>query len=259
MPPRRWSRMSCRWPRCVCAPTSQGTRPTSQPCACSPKLRSACAVTQTRRNCSSAASSWHRASTQRPPPAGPPTDVAALRMLAEVAARLRRYADAEELLERCLKLAPSFDAARHNYALVLNRAAKPAAALSQVEQLLGKEPRNPNYLNLKAAILANIGEYQGCIEIYEAVLKTQPRQPKIWMSYGHALKTDNRPAESIAAYRRAIGMEATLGEAYWSLANLKTFRFSEADTRAMHGALARTDLSDDDRVHFEFSLGKALE
>jgi predicted Zn-dependent protease len=191
--------------------------------------------------------------------AGHPTDVAALRMLAEVAARLRRYADAEELLERCLGLAPSFDAARHNYALVLNRAAKPVAALSQVEQLLGKEPRNPNYLNLKAAILANIGEYQGCIEIYEAVLETQPQQPKIWMSYGHALKTDNRPAESIAAYRRAIGMEATLGEAYWSLANLKTFRFSEADTRAMHGALARTDLSDDDRVHFEFSLGKALE
>src|SRR5580692_8659933 len=88
-----------------------------------------------------------------------PTDVAALRMLAEVAARLRRYGDAQELLERCLNLAPSFDAARHNYAVVLNRQAKPAAALRHVEELLAKEPRNPGYLNLQAAVLANLGDY----------------------------------------------------------------------------------------------------
>ena len=88
-----------------------------------------------------------------------PTDVTALRMLAEVAGRLRRYADAEELLERCLKLAPSFDAARHNYAVVLNRQMKPAEALPQVDLLLAKEPRNPAYSNLKAAILANLGDY----------------------------------------------------------------------------------------------------
>jgi len=71
-----------------------------------------------------------------------PTDVAALRMLAEVAARLRRYSDAQLLLERCLELAPGFDAARHNYATVLNRQGKAAAALPHVEQLLASEPRN---------------------------------------------------------------------------------------------------------------------
>ena len=84
-----------------------------------------------------------------------PTDVAALRMLSEVAVRLKRYAEAQILLERCLELAPSFDGARHNYAVVLNREGKPAQALPQVEQLLSKEPRNPAYRNLKAAILAN--------------------------------------------------------------------------------------------------------
>ena len=188
-----------------------------------------------------------------------PTDVAALRMLAEVAGRLRRYSDAQELLERCLDLAPSFDAARQNYAVVLNRQAKPAAALPQVERLLAKEPRNPGYLNLKAAILANMGDYAGSIEIYEGVLRRYPRQPKIWMSLGHALKTARRQDESVAAYRRSIELESTLGEAYWSLANLKTFRFSEADTSAMRRELQRADLANEDRVHFEFSLGKALE
>jgi predicted Zn-dependent protease len=188
-----------------------------------------------------------------------PTDVTALRMLAEVAGRLRRFADAEELLERCLKLAPSFDAARHNYAVVLNRQMKPAAALPHVDLLLAKEPRNPAYSNLKAAILANLGDYSGSIEVYENGLRNHPAQPKIWMSYGHALKTAGRSEDSIAAYRRAIGFEPSLGEAYWSLANLKTFRFSPADTAAMRSALRGAELTAEDRLHFEFSLGKALE
>ena len=188
-----------------------------------------------------------------------PTDVTALRMLAEVAGRLRQYSDAQELLERCLELAPSFDAARHNYALVLNRQGLPAAALPQVQRLLAQDPRNPGYLNLQAAVLANLGDYAESLGVYETVLREHPRQPKMWMSYGHALRTAGRVAESVAAYRRAIDLEPNLGEAYWSLANLKTFRFSDADLKAIHVTLDQKDLSDDDRLHFEFALGKALE
>jgi predicted Zn-dependent protease len=188
-----------------------------------------------------------------------PTDVAALRMRAEVAGRLRRYADAEELLERCLALAPSFDAARYNLAGVLNRQARPAAALPHVVQLIAREPGNPGYLNLKAAILANMGDYKGSIETYQGVLSRFPQQPKVWMSLGHALKTEGRQEESVAAYRRAISLERTLGEAYWSLANLKTFRFTADDVEVMEGVLKRATLGDEDRVHFEFALGKALE
>ena len=188
-----------------------------------------------------------------------PTDVAALRMLAEVAGRLRKYGEAQELLERCLDLAPEFDAARQNYAGVLNRQAKPAAALPHAERLLAKDAGNPGYLNLKAAILANLGDYQGSIDHYSKVLRDHPRQPKVWMSLAHALKTARRVDESVTAYRRAVEMEPTLGEAYWSLANLKTFRFSAHDACAMQSALDRTDLGEEDRLHFEFALGKALE
>ena len=187
------------------------------------------------------------------------TDVAALRMLAEVAGRLRRYRDAQTLLERCLVLAPSFTAARHNYAIVLFRQLKLAAALPEVERLLAQEPRNPSYRNLKAAILANLGDYAESIEVYEAVLKEFPDQSKAWMSLGHAYKTSRRIDDSIAAYRKAIEREPTLGEAWWSLANLKTFRFEEADVDAMRRALARDDLDPDSRLHFEYALAKALE
>ncbi len=188
-----------------------------------------------------------------------PTDVAALRMLAEVAARLQRYADAQDLLERCLELAPSFDAARHNYAIVLNRQAKAAQALPQIERLLAAAPRNPAYLNLKAAVLAQLGEYGESIEVYAQVLRDQPRQPKIWLSYGHALKTAGSFAQSVAAYRRALEQEPTLGEAYWSLANLKTHRFTDEEVAAMRRVIGRTELADEDRLHVEFALGRALE
>ncbi len=187
------------------------------------------------------------------------SDVAALRMLAEVAARLRRYADAQTLLERCLELAPSFDAARHNYAVVLQRQSKSAEALPQIERLLSKAPRNPGYRNLQAAILAQLGDYDGSIAVYERVLADFPGQARVWMSYGHALKTAGRGTDSIAAYRRAIALEPLLGEAYWSLANLKTLRFAPADVAAMRAALANERLKEEDRLHFEFALGKALE
>ncbi len=188
-----------------------------------------------------------------------PTDVAAIRMLAETGSRLGRYEDAENLLVRCLELAPGFDAARYNYAVVLSRQNKTAETLAEVEKLLAKDPRNPAYRTLEAAMMARIGEYDRTIESYEAVLREFPTQAKAWMSYGHALKTVGRTEDGIAAYRKSIRHMPNLGEAYWSLANLKTFRFEDRDLDAMRAALAGANLSDDDRLHLDFALGKALE
>ena len=188
-----------------------------------------------------------------------PTDVAALRMLAEVAARLGRNTDAELLLERCLELSPSFHPARHQYAIVLQRQNKAAAALREIEALEKIDPHNPSYRNLKAVVLVKVGEYQESIEIYAEVLAAHPGHAKIWLSYGHALATAGRQQESIAAYRRSIELAPHFGEAYWSLANLKTFRFGAEAMQAMQQQLERRDLTDEDRWHFEFAIGKALE
>ncbi|MEP7243825.1 MAG: sulfotransferase [Gammaproteobacteria bacterium] len=188
-----------------------------------------------------------------------PTDVAAIRMLAEVAGRLARYANAENLLTRCLELAPSFLPARYNYAVVLHRQHKSAEALAAIDRALATEPRNPSYRNLKAAILGRIGEYDASIRLYGEVLEEYPNQAKVWMSYGHSLKTAGQQPESIEAYRKSIEREPRLGEAWWSLANLKTFRFTTEDVAEMEVQLAREDLTDEDRVHFHFAAGKALE
>jgi tetratricopeptide (TPR) repeat protein len=188
-----------------------------------------------------------------------PTDVAAIRMLAEVATRLGRNADAENLLARCLELAPSFAPARHQYAIVLHRQNKSVAALSQIDRLAKGDAHNPNYRNLQAVVLTKIGDYRESLEVYAEVLQALPQHAKIWLSYGHTLSTAGREPESIAAYRESIKLAPHLGEAYWSLANLKTFRFDPGDVAAMRAQLARTDLANDDRFHFDFALGKALE
>jgi tetratricopeptide (TPR) repeat protein len=188
-----------------------------------------------------------------------PADVVAIGMLAEVASRLGRHADAAALLERCLELAPDFNAARHQYAVALHRQNEPKAALRQVEQLVQLEPHNPSYRQLQAGMLLKIGEYRESIKIYAEVLADHPEHPKIWLSYGHALSAVGRQQDSAAAYRKSIQLSPNLSEAYWSLANLKTVRFDAVEQNAMRAQLVRGDLSDEDRVHLDFAMGKALE
>jgi len=188
-----------------------------------------------------------------------PTDVAAIRMLAELAVRLDRGEDAERLLERCLELAPGFVAARHNYAIVLNRVNKPQEAITELARLLHDDPGNPAYRNLRAVALCHTGDYETAIEIYDDLTRAHPGQAPIWLSLGHALKTAGHTDRAIAAYRRCIELAPDFGEAYWSLANLKTFRFDEAHLDAMRRSLARADLKQENRVCIEFALGKALE
>ena len=158
-------------------------------------------------------------------------------MLAEVAARLGRHDDAEHLLERCLELAPSFHAARQNYALVLHRGNKPEQALAEIETLLKVDAANPSYRNLKAVLLCRIGDYAPAIELYAGILGEYPNNAKIWLSYGHALKTAGMQARAIDAYRKALQLEPAFGEAWWSLANLKTFRFDADDVQLMRRQL----------------------
>lgn len=187
-----------------------------------------------------------------------PFDVAAIRMLAELAARIGRWRDAENLLRRAVELAPGWSAAKANLALVLGRMGRPAEAMELLDDLFEDEPDDIGHWNLKAATLGRLGDFEQAIELYGGVLERNPQLPRVWLSYGHMLKTVGRQADSIGAYRKAIGLEPTLGDAWWSLANLKTVKFDEADLTAMTQALVAPDLKDEDRFHLDFALGKAM-
>jgi tetratricopeptide (TPR) repeat protein len=188
-----------------------------------------------------------------------PTDVAAIRMLAEVAGRIGRYEDAENLLRRALELCPSFAAARFNLAIVLHRQHRSAEAAAEIEILLEADPDSPAYRNLHGAVHSRLGNYEDAVGEFERVLKARPGDPHLWMNYGHALKTIGRRDESVAAYRQCVGLRRTLGEGWWSLANLKSRVLTDADIDAMNEILAGKDLSAADRLHLHFALGTAHE
>jgi tetratricopeptide (TPR) repeat protein len=188
-----------------------------------------------------------------------PTDVAAIRMMAELAARIGRLKDSEALLKRALEIAPNFGAARANLATVLYKQNRFPEALEQLDAVLAEGGDNPSQQNLKAAALGRIGGYDEAIGLYRELTERFPEQAKLWMSYGHMLKTVGDQEASISAYRQALAVEPSLGEVWWSLANLKTVRFSDDDVAAMHAALDAEDLALEDEFHLHFALGKASE
>ncbi|WP_205214990.1 MULTISPECIES: tetratricopeptide repeat-containing sulfotransferase family protein [Sphingomonas] len=186
-----------------------------------------------------------------------PFEVRAIRMLAELAARIGRMGDSETLLRRALEIAPAFVPARANLALVLARTGRAAEALPLLDAVFEAEPDDIGHFNLKAATLGRLGDFDEAIALYEQVLARAPNQPRVWLSLGHMLKTVGRQAEGIAAYRRAIELRSQLGEAWWSLANLKTVRFDEADRTTMERMLDEPGLTPEDRFQLHFALGKA--
>ena len=188
-----------------------------------------------------------------------PTDVNAIRLLADIGLQLEVFDDAVQLLRRCLELAPDYHEARGNYANALAKTGRFEEALQEVAVLEAAEPENLSHPVLAASILVNVGEYEQAIARYERALGRAPRHAGLQMSYGHALKTLGRRTDCIAAYRNAIAADPSVGEAWFNLANLKTFRFQEGEIRKMQRLAASGRLAPRDELHLGFALGKALE
>lgn len=188
-----------------------------------------------------------------------PLDVNAMRLLAEIGMEVGRLEDAESLLERALELAPDFRLARGSYANVLGRRGKFARALAELDSLLAEDPAHPGYLVLKANMQVRIGDHVSAISIYRDLLDRVPATAGIKLSLGHSLKTVGRQDEAISAYNDARAIRDDLGDAYWSLANLKTFRFADEDIAIMRQVAARETIDREDYYHLVFALGKALE
>ena len=186
-------------------------------------------------------------------------DVVALRMLAEVEYQREDYIEGERLLGEALRMAPGYSAARFELARMYHAQQKAAPILPLVHRLLALEPGNLQYRSLLASAYSLLGEYDQAMRIQTALVQEFPDNELVWLTYGHALRFAGRSREAVDAYRKAIELRAEFGEAWFSLANLKTFRFNTADIEAMRRQLAREDLEYGDRLQFEFALGKALE
>jgi len=185
--------------------------------------------------------------------------VEGMRLLAQIGVKMDVLDDAEFLLENLLKLAPYHHVARYEYAVVLLKRHKHVRAREEIDALLKVDPDNSLYRTTYAAIWTGLGDPQKALPLYEEMLRQSPHEAELHLSIAHALKTLGRTREAIDAYLAAAAARPSFGEAYWSLANLKTYRFADAEIDHMRSEEADAKIAPADRYHFCFALGKALE
>jgi tetratricopeptide (TPR) repeat protein len=186
--------------------------------------------------------------------------VEAMRLLARIGIARKVYDDAELLLAAVLHLAPEYRAARREYAEVLIELHKYPEARRQLDQLMREEPENRLYYQgLYATTSVGLGEHERAVALYRELLRETPGDADVHLSIAHALKTLGRREEAIESYRRAAACRPNFGDAYWSLANLKTYRFTDEELRRLRAAQAAEGVGAIDRFHLCFALGKALE
>jgi tetratricopeptide (TPR) repeat protein len=188
-----------------------------------------------------------------------PEHVEGMRLLARIGLKVEVLDDAEFLLESVLELAPDYHAARFDYAEVLIRRQKHLEALAQIRQLLAIEPHNPMFRTLEGNALVGLGEHDAAVKVFYELREQTPSNPTLHLAIAHAQKTVGRQQEAIDSYRRAAEIQPSFGDAYWSLANLKTYRFSDQEIAQMREHEAARATSAVDRYHLCFALGKALE
>jgi tetratricopeptide (TPR) repeat protein len=188
-----------------------------------------------------------------------PKDTEGMRLLAQIGVKLGILDDAEFLLESARVFDPDNVQIRLDYIDALRRRQKFAQAKEEAEALYAMDPINPLFQSHLAIESMQTGEYARAFELFDAVLAAVPNDPATLTSRGHALKTVGKQDEAIASYQRAFAAKPDHGDAYYALANLKTYRFSDAEIAAMRAQTDRSDLGFMDRVHLSFALGKAYE
>jgi tetratricopeptide (TPR) repeat protein len=189
-----------------------------------------------------------------------PTQVEGMRLLARIGMARKVFDDAELLLATVVKIAPDYRAARLEYAEVLIEMHRERQARTELEKLMHEDPQNRvHYQGLYATACVGLGEHERAIGLYGELLNGTPADADVHLSIGHAQKTLGQGPEAIASYRRAAASRAGFGDAYWSLANLKTYRFSAQELQQIRTLEADPATGRVDRLHLCFALGKALE
>ncbi|MCG8525187.1 MAG: sulfotransferase [Opitutales bacterium] len=185
--------------------------------------------------------------------------VEGMRLLAEIGMKLKVFDDAEFILESCVELYPDHLGARLDYVKVLNRKCKFEKANEQCEVLLKKQPDNPSFKISAASAFSGLGRMQEAMDLYEQCLNSNLDKAGVQVMLGHAQKAVGSIDDAVSSYQKAYHIRPSYGDAYWSLANTKTYKFSGSEIDQMKLMADDRSTPDEDRAHLCFAVGKALE
>ena len=175
--------------------------------------------------------------------------VEAFRLLARIKRQWNAFEDAEGLLEAVLQMAPNYLAARLDYVRVLLDDQQYSQAHQAVGSLLELEPGNTDLLSLYAAACVGLGRHQSAVELYRQLIVDSPSSAEFHLALGHSLQSMGEQKDAISCYHAAAAAKPSFGDAYWSLANLKTYRFSEEEIASMRAQEASPATRQVDRYH----------
>ena len=177
-----------------------------------------------------------------------------------IAATAGHIEDAERLLRRTVKIAPDYFTAQVDLGRIYKEQDRYEEAMACFRKAIELEPNNAKPWFLLAGTLAPAALTEQATEAYRRCIELRPEHAGAWLGLGHTLKTIGRQEEGIAAYRRCIELKPDNVETYWSLANLKTFRFTDEELAQMEQRLASGNIKrDSSEVNFMFALAKAYE
>ena len=188
-----------------------------------------------------------------------PRHIEGMRLLADIGVRLGVLEDAEFLLESAVEFSPQSTKARMDYIQVLRKQQKYHEALSHAKILIQQDPKNPQFQSVFAVESMQSGDYDTALATFDSILEILPEEPVTLTSRGNALKTQGNKEQAIDSYRRAIKKHPAHGEAYYSLANLKLFSFTDKEIEAMESQEHNPGISYMARIYLDFALGKAYE
>ena len=188
-----------------------------------------------------------------------PTHTYAMSLLAEIANRFGYFDDSEFLLQKAVEFKPKDGDLRLKYASILRKKQKFAQTTEQVNILCDQFPDNLNYQAQKASDVMQGGDHSKAIIMFDDILKKNPYNFSTLTSKGHAQKTLGSTDQAIKSYQSAYQIKPDHGEAFFSLANLKTYSFSDYELDSMRQQVERVDLSLRDKAYFHFALAQGCE
>tara|TARA_R110002167_G_scaffold19055_7_gene70779 strand:+ start:2950 stop:4989 length:2040 start_codon:yes stop_codon:yes gene_type:complete len=186
-------------------------------------------------------------------------DVDGMCLLAVIGIELKIYDDAEFLLASAVELEPTHIQARSQYLNLLIRLGKYKAAAQQVDKLLLEQPDNLSFKVAKANVLTGLGKVEQAITLFEQAIVKDENIAGFHLQLGHALKAKGDITKAVAAYQKAYQLNPSYGDAFWSLANTKTYRFSDEEIAQMQAQQENKDLALTDKIQLHFATGKAFE
>ena len=188
-----------------------------------------------------------------------PHDIEAMRLLANIGRDLNIYEDAEFLLESALLFDPNNAKIKYDYINILTKRQKYGEALFHAQKFYDEDPTNINAMKLLSTALFRTDKYKDAIKIYNDILALEPKNTDVMLSMGHLYKTSGELDKSIESYKKAYQADKYFGDSYWSLANLKTYKFSDKEVKSLDKMVNDVYVSEDERAFMHFALGKAYE